>query len=49
MDSPLSKVTRQYYLKIMLHALHKLKNDTLRVIELSIYFPSLLLSLTPEE
>ena len=34
---------------IMLHALHKLKNDTLRVIELSIYRPSLLLSLTPEE
>ena len=49
MDSPLSKVTRQYYLKIMLHALHILKNDTLRVIELNIYRPSFLLSLTPEE
>ena len=34
---------------IMLHALHILKNDTPRVIELSIYHPSLLLSLTPEE
>ena len=34
---------------IILHALHRLKNDTLRVIELSIYHPSLLLSLTPEE
>ena len=34
---------------IMLYALHILKNDTLRVIELSIYHPSLLLSLTPEE
>ena len=34
---------------IMLHALHKLKNNSLRVIELSIYHPSLLLSLTPEE
>ena len=34
---------------IMLHALHKLKNDTLRVIELSIYHRSLLLSLTLEE
>ena len=33
---------------IMLHALHILKNDTLRVIELSIYRPSLLLSLTPK-
>ena len=30
---------------IMLHALRKLKNDILRVIELSIYCPSLLLSL----
>ena len=34
---------------IMLHALHRLKNDTLRVIELSIYRPSLLLSLTQKE
>ena len=34
---------------IMLHALHRLKNDTLRVIELSIYCSSLLLSLTSEE
>ena len=34
---------------IMLYALHILKNDTLRVIELSIYCPSHLLSLTPEE
>ena len=34
---------------IMLHVLHLLKYDTLRVIELSIYRPSLLLSLTPEE
>ena len=34
---------------IMLHALHKLKNDTLKVIELSIYRLSLLLSLTLEE
>ena len=34
---------------IMLHALNKLNNDTLRVIELSIYHPSLLLSLTLEE
>ena len=33
---------------IMLHTLHRLKNDTLRVIELSIYRPSLLLSLTPK-
>ena len=33
----------------MLHALHRLKNDTLRVIELSIYCSSLLLSLTSEE
>ena len=33
---------------IMLHVLHKLKNDTLRVIELSTYRPSLLLSLTQE-
>ena len=31
---------------IMLLALHRLKNDTVRVIELSIYRPSLLLSLT---
>ena len=43
------KVTRQYYLKIMLRALHILKNDTFKVIELSIYCPSLLLSLIPEE
>lgn len=28
------------YMKIMLHALHRLKNDALRVIELSIYHPS---------
>ena len=34
---------------IMLHALHRLKNDTLKMIELNIYSPSLLLSLTPEE
>ena len=34
---------------IMLHALHILKNDTLRVIELNICCPSFLLSLTPEE
>ena len=34
---------------IMLHALHILKNDTPRVIELSIYHPSLLLLLTPKE
>ena len=33
---------------IMLHVLHLLKYDTLRVIELSIYRPSLLLSLTPK-
>ena len=33
---------------IMLHTLHRLKNDTLRAIELSIYRPSLLLSLTPK-
>ena len=32
---------------IMLHALHRLNNDTLRVIESNIYHPSLLLSLTP--
>ena len=34
---------------IMLQALHKLTNDTLKMIELSIYRPSLLLSLTLEE
>ena len=34
---------------IMLHALHILKNDTLWVIESSIYCPSLLLLLTLEE
>ena len=34
---------------IILHALHRLKNDTLRVIKLSMYHSSLLLSLTPEE
>ena len=34
---------------IMLHALHRLKNYTLRAIELSIYHPSLLLSLNLEE
>ena len=34
---------------IMLHALHILRNDTLKEIELRIYHPSLLLSLTPKE
>ena len=34
---------------IMLHALHILKNDTLRVIKSSIYHPSILISLTLEE
>ena len=33
----------------MLHALHKLTNDTLKEIELRIYRPSLLLSLTLKE
>ena len=34
---------------IILHALHGLKNDTLRVIELNMCRSSLLLSLTPEK
>ena len=34
---------------IMLYAFHKLKNDTLKVIELSIYCLSLILSLILEE
>ena len=34
---------------IMLHALYRLKNNTLRAIESSIYCTSLLLSLTLEE
>ena len=46
---PLSKVMLPSFMKVMLHALHRLKNDTLRVMESSIYCPSLLLSLTPKE
>ena len=30
MGSPLSKITRQYYFKIMMHALHKSNKATLK-------------------
>ena len=39
-EYPPSKVMLPSYMKIMLHTLHKVKNDTLRVIKLSIYHPS---------
>ena len=39
-----SKAMLPSYMEIILHALRKLKNGPLRVIELSIYRPRLLLS-----
>ena len=40
MDSPLSKRTRQHYLKIMLHALHKSKEVISKDIELNTFLQS---------
>ena len=39
-DHSLSEVMLLSYMKIALHALHRLKNDALRVIESNIYCPS---------
>ena len=45
----INQVMLPSFMKVMLHALHILKNDVLRVIKSSIYRSSLLLSSTLEE
>ena len=45
----INQVMLPSFMKVMLHALHILKNDALRVIKSSIYRSSLLLSSTLEE
>ena len=37
MGFPLSKITRQYYLKIIMHVLHKSNEATLKEIGLNIF------------